>query len=46
MFTKPQDVLTCFDRSVKTIRDVNVLWELKNQAESLARSHARLKCIL
>jgi len=46
MFTKPQDVLTCFDRSVKTIHDVNVPWEFKNQAESLAQNRARLKCIL
>jgi len=46
MFTKSQDVLTCFDRSVKTIHGVNVPWELKNQAESLARNHARFKCIL
>jgi len=46
MFTKPQDAWTCFDRSVKTIRDVNVPWEFKNQAESLARNRARFKYIL
>jgi len=46
MFTKPQDVLTCFDRSVKTIHDVNIPWEFKNQAESLAQNRARFKCIL
>jgi len=31
MFTKPQDVLKCFDRSVKILDDVNVPWELKNE---------------
>jgi len=36
----------CFDRSVKTIHDANVLWEFKNQAESLARNRVRFKCIL
>jgi len=46
MFTKPQGVLTCYYRSVKTIHDVNVLWEFKNQAESLARNRTRFKCIL
>jgi len=46
MFTKPQDVLTCFDGSVKPIHGVNVPWELKNQAESLALNRARFKCIL
>jgi len=46
MFTKPQDVLTCFDRSVKTIHDINVPWECVNRAESLARYCAKFKCIL
>jgi len=36
----------CFDRSVKTIHDVNNPWEFKNQAESLARNRTRFKCIL
>ena len=35
-----------FDRSVKTIHDVNVLWECVNWAESLARNRAKFKCIL
>jgi len=38
MFTQPQDVLTCFDRFIKTIRDVNVPWECVNRAESAARN--------
>jgi len=32
--------------SVKTIHDVNVPWEFKNQDESLARNRAKFKCIL
>jgi len=38
MFTKPQDVLT---RTVKTIHDVNVPWEFKNEAEPLAQNRAK-----
>jgi len=30
MFTKPQVVLTCFDRFLKTIHDLNVSWEFEN----------------
>jgi len=43
MFTKLQDASTCFDRSVKTIHDINVPWKFKNQAESLVRNRARFK---
>ena len=46
MFTEPQDVLTCFDRFIKTVHDVNVRWEFKNRAKSLARNRERFKCIL
>ena len=46
MFPKPQDVLKCFDRFIKTIRDVYVAWECVNRAESAARNRARFKRIL
>jgi len=46
IFTKPQDVLTCFERSVKTIHDVNVPWECVNRAESLVRNRAKFKRIV
>jgi len=46
MFTKPQDVLTCFGRFVKTLHDVNVQWEFKNQADFVTRNFTGFKCIL
>jgi len=36
----------CFDMFIKTIHDVNVPWEFKNRAESVARNRTRPKCIL
>jgi len=41
MFTKPQGVLTCFDRLITTIRDVNVARDCVNRPESAARNRAR-----
>jgi len=46
MFTKPQDVLTCLVRFIKTIRYINVAWECVNCTESAARNRARFKCII
>jgi len=42
MFTKPQDVLTCFDRFTKKIRDVNVAWESVNRADGATAETANM----
>jgi len=36
----------CFDKSVKTLDDVNVPWEFKNQAHFVARNVTGFKWIL